>query len=110
MFLEDKLLKIGRDFEMENVTEGIINIRCKLIVKACLDSLPESGVNLTTTQQLNQFKRVNKTYVKSIHTLNKEGRDFFNENGFALFVKASHKNLKWIGDILLKQAQELDFY
>lgn len=85
MFLDEKLLKIGRETELDK--ESILDAISKMIV-ACFDNITS---NITETSSISAvkstFNRVNKTWIKVARQLEKEGRGFLKEDGFDLIVR-----------------------
>ena len=86
MFLDDKLLQLGRNNELTD--EGIREC-VGLMLNACFDNL-QKNINSKSPEQAIKasFKRVNNTWKMVANKLDSEGRGFVKETGFQIFVES----------------------
>ena len=94
MFLDEELLKIGRNTDINNWEE--INKSVSEIIKKCFDSLSENISPKSSDKDiLSQFKRVNNTWRSVAKKLEKENKGILKIDGFRLYVeqKTAFKNI-----------------
>lgn len=92
MFLDDELLKIGREVDIDD-RESVISA-IKVMIQACFRNVSEgiAGDKSMPTIQTN-FKRVNNTWIRVANQLEKEGKGFVNEDGFKMIVESKFKGI-----------------
>lgn len=85
MFLDEKLLEIGRSWDM---TEDSAVYCVRRMLHVCIDSI-EENVKASPDEQTVQanFRRVNKTWERVVKQLNEEGLEFASVDGFKKFVQ-----------------------
>lgn len=86
MFLDEKLLKIGRGANLET-QQGISNAVSQMI-NACFENLSKSLEKHRDDQTiLSNFNRVNKTWIGIAKILDDDGKGFIKIDGFKIFVE-----------------------
>lgn len=86
MFLDDKLLQLGRNNDLTD--EGIKEC-VGLMINACFDNLRKNISRKSHEQAIRaSFKRVNNTWKIVANKLESEGRGFIKEDGFKIFVES----------------------
>ena len=87
MFLDDKLVEIGRNVNINNKEEMISAIQ--EMIKVCFQSLT---ANLTADDNMEiakkQFKRINFQWKAAALKLEKIGNGFLAQDGFEIFIKS----------------------
>ena len=86
MFLDEELLKLGRNFDLteENIRECV----CEMITVSFANLINRLNGNKDEQSILAGFKRVNKTWQMVAEKLDNEGKGFIKRNGFKLFVES----------------------
>ena len=90
MFLEEKLLNIGRriDIDDENSYREVV----QAMISACMDSIADHLHKAGTLEQATkQFQRVNKTWEEVVDKLDIEGFPFVKREGFRIFVESKEE-------------------
>lgn len=93
MFLDEKLLEIGRSVDLnednfEQYKSNVIDAIKQMLV-ACMDNIESNITEKSSFQAMSAcFRRVNNTWKSCVDKLNSEGRDFVKETGFEDFVKS----------------------
>lgn len=88
MFLDEKLLEVGRKFNTSMAFDECKPLISQMI-NICFDSL-ETNIkgNHNDAVILAQFKRVNNVWAKVAETLEKENKGFIRKDGFKAFVES----------------------
>ena len=85
MFLDEELLKIGRETELtkEEMLKAISEM-----VKSCFNNLQKStNEKMTDNNIVANFKRVNNTWNRVAEILEKENRGFLKKDGFKFLIE-----------------------